>query len=230
MHSIAQVYSSKRECSLQEAVYHIMPELWLRKIFPAVVFANTNLPENRYRVCLSEAELKELPEDSSDIFKKNMLDRYMNRPDVSFASGKYAIVDEMCFAEFLRYYSLRNCRYNSDSQPIELTEELLEESLPSSNLYPKVLPIMGSNEKLYCRKVPFVLRYYVPSTYKYPEKYAYHILILFYPFRKEFELNSRNNLTYTEKLFDNEVLDIVNFNVAQIESYGELLHSAFSQF
>ena len=119
MHSIAQAYSSKRECSLQEAVYHIMPELWLRKIFQAVVFANTNLPENRYRVCLSEAELKELPEDSPDIFKKNMLDRYMSRPDVSFASGKCAIVDQMCFAEFLRYYSLRNCRYNSDSQPIE---------------------------------------------------------------------------------------------------------------
>ena len=230
MHSIAQAYSSKRECSLQEEVYHIMPELWLRKFFPAVIFDNRNLPENRYRVCLSEAELKELPQDSSDILKKNMLDRYMNQPDVSFASGKYAIVDQMCFAEFLRYCSLRNCHHNSDSQPIELTEELLEESLPSSDLYPKVLPIMGSKENLYCRKFPFVLRYHVPNKYKYPEKYAYHLLILFYPFLKEFELNSRNNLTYTEKLFDNEVLDIVNFNKAQIEPYGELVDSAFSQF
>ena len=89
---------------------------------------------------------------------------------------------------------------------------------------------MGSKEKLYCRKVPFVLRYHVPNEYKYPEKYAYHLVILSYPFRKEFELNSRNNLTYTEKLFDNKVLDIVNFNKAQIEPYGELINSAFSQF
>ena len=127
----------------------------------------------------------------------------MNRRDVSFPSEKYAIVDQMCFAEFLRYYSLRNCRYSSDSQPIELTEELLEENLPSSSLYPKVLPIMGSKEKLYCRKVPFVLRNHVPNKYKYPDKYAYHLLIIFYPFRKqfEFELNSRNNFTYTEKIF-----------------------------
>ena len=39
----------QRECSVQ-AVYHIMPELWLRKIFSALVFAKTNLPENRFRV------------------------------------------------------------------------------------------------------------------------------------------------------------------------------------
>ena len=35
--SVARAYSTKRECSVQEAVYQIMPELWLRKSFPAVV-------------------------------------------------------------------------------------------------------------------------------------------------------------------------------------------------
>ena len=47
MKTIAHAYSSKRECSLQEAVYHIMPELWLRSIFPAVVNINSNVPEKR---------------------------------------------------------------------------------------------------------------------------------------------------------------------------------------
>ena len=42
MKSIARAYSNKRECSVQEAVYQIMPELWLRKCFPAVLFANSN--------------------------------------------------------------------------------------------------------------------------------------------------------------------------------------------
>ena len=52
-------------------MYHIMPELWLRKIFPAVVFANTNtnIPEKRVRVCLDESETKDLPEKSTDISK-----------------------------------------------------------------------------------------------------------------------------------------------------------------
>ena len=54
MKLIAQVYDSKRECILQGSVYQIMAELWLHKVFPAVLFANTNLPENTYRVCVSE--------------------------------------------------------------------------------------------------------------------------------------------------------------------------------
>ena len=74
MKLISRVYYSKRECSVQEAVYHIMPELWFRKVFTAVLSANTNLPENRYRVCVSEKEIKQLPESSTDIFKTNMLD------------------------------------------------------------------------------------------------------------------------------------------------------------
>ena len=69
MKSIARAYASKRECSVQEAVYHIMPELWLRKTFLGVIFANSNLPENRYRMFRSEEEIKELPDYSTDIYK-----------------------------------------------------------------------------------------------------------------------------------------------------------------
>ena len=49
MKAIAKVYSTKRECSVQEAVYHILSELWLQKIFPKVIFLNSNMPERRYR-------------------------------------------------------------------------------------------------------------------------------------------------------------------------------------
>ena len=59
MESISKAYMTKRECSVQEAVYHIMSELWLRKTFLRVVFANRNLSEDRYRVCCSEKELQE---------------------------------------------------------------------------------------------------------------------------------------------------------------------------
>ena len=76
MKAISKAYMTKRECSVQEAVCHIMPELWLRKTFPRVVFANSNLPEDRYRVCYSEEELQEMCEDSTDICKRNILDRY----------------------------------------------------------------------------------------------------------------------------------------------------------
>ena len=63
----------KTKCSVQEAVYHIMLELWLQKIFPAVVFTNTSIPEKCFRVCLDENEIKDLPENSTNILK-NMAD------------------------------------------------------------------------------------------------------------------------------------------------------------
>ena len=44
MKSVAHAYSSKCECSLWEAVYQVMPELWLRKVFPGVLYAKSNIP------------------------------------------------------------------------------------------------------------------------------------------------------------------------------------------
>ena len=37
--SITYAYVSRRECSLQEVVYHLMLELCLRKVFPGVLYA-----------------------------------------------------------------------------------------------------------------------------------------------------------------------------------------------
>ena len=47
MKVIARAYATKRECSVQEAVYLVMPELWLRKTFPKVLFLNSNIPKKR---------------------------------------------------------------------------------------------------------------------------------------------------------------------------------------
>ena len=74
MKNILQAYTSKRECSVQEAVYHILPELHLRRVFPSVYFVNTNLPEERSKILQTEEELKNLPDNSTSIFKRNILD------------------------------------------------------------------------------------------------------------------------------------------------------------
>ena len=50
MKAIARTYATKREGSVQEVVYLVMPELWLRKTFPKVLFLNGNIPEQRYRI------------------------------------------------------------------------------------------------------------------------------------------------------------------------------------
>ena len=54
MKTILKTYASNRKCSVQEAVYHILPELHLRRVFPGVQFVNTNLPEERSKILQTE--------------------------------------------------------------------------------------------------------------------------------------------------------------------------------
>ena len=84
-----RVYRTHREMSVQEAVTVALPELWLRKTCPTVVFANSNLPEKRYRIFRSEAEILSMSANIKDLFKRNMLDRYIDRSDKIFRQGKY---------------------------------------------------------------------------------------------------------------------------------------------
>ena len=101
MKAIAKGYITNRECSVEEAVYLIMRELWLRKIFPQVIFLNSNLPEKRFRIFKKKAEIYELPGDSSDIFQRNMLDHYLDRSNKNFKYSEYKSIDQLCFAGFL---------------------------------------------------------------------------------------------------------------------------------
>ena len=98
MKNILKAYTSNRECSVQEAVYHIFPELHLRRVFPGVQFVNTALPEGRSKILQTEGQLSSLPEDSNDFFKRNNIDRYLPRSTVSFCDGKHGILDSFCFA------------------------------------------------------------------------------------------------------------------------------------
>ena len=228
MKSVAHSYVNKRECSIQECVYHILAGQWLRKTFPGVIFANSNVPEKRYRICRDEKDISELPEDSTDIFKRNMIDRYIDRPNLSFGDGKYSIVDSFCFAEFLRYYYLAPFKSkDNDYQPEILQDDLVEHNHVLGNNYPTQIPMMSSNEKLKCRKVPYVLKYYVPNKHTKPEEYAHHILFMYYPFRDENDLKSNNS--YVEKLNQPNVLEVINLNRMKVEPYATLVEDALER-
>ena len=208
MRSIAHAYATKQECSVQEAVYNIMPELWLRKVFPGVLFANNNVPEERYRMCLTEDEIRDLPEESIEMFKRNMIGRYIDRPSQTFANGKFRILDSFFYAEFLRNYYIAPKPVENYCQPEELIDQVIERN-HSPSPYPKVIPLMSSKEKLKCRQTEVVLRYHVPNKDMYSEKYAHHLLFMFYPFRNETALKSGEPPTYKNKLCETGVIDIL---------------------
>ena len=184
MKAIAKAYITKRECSAQEAVYLIMPGLWLRKLFPRVIFSNSNLPEKWFRIFKKKAKIDELPDDSTDIFQRNMLDRYLDRPNENFKNGEYKIIDQLCFAEFLSLYYVDAKQLEiseNDSQPVVLNDELMNSNHEES-IFPKIVPLMSSKEKLKCRKVKAVLRYHQPSPHKNVEQYSHHLYLLFIHF------------------------------------------------
>ena len=149
MKSVANAYINKRECSIQECAYHTLPGQWLRKTFPVVIFAKSNIPKKRFQLCLAEHQISELPEDSKKIFKRNMVDRYIDRPNLTSSSGKFAVLDAFCFAEFSRYYYLpSNPKYKeSDYQPEELDDEIVEDISNSDYLYPKDIKLLLNEKK-----------------------------------------------------------------------------------
>ena len=88
---------------------------------------------------------------------------------------------------------------------------------------------MSSKEKMRCRNVKKILRYHIPNPVVNAEAYAHHLLMLFYPFRKESDLLCEENLTYVSKLND-EVTNIVNRNKMIFEPWGELVETSLRNF
>ena len=106
-----------------------------------------------------------------------------------------------------------------------LDDEIMEEN--DTHTFPPIVPLMSSKQKIKCRKIRAVLRYHVPNRHKYPEKYAHHLLFMYYPFRDESELLEN---TCLEKLSKPGVLDIVNENKNKIEPFDDLVNKAFRNY
>ena len=230
MKTIVMACTSKRGCSVQEVLYHILPELHLRRVFPAVYFVNTNMLEDRSRILLSEEEIQKLPDDSKDIFERNN-DRYINRSNRSFCGGKYSELDSFCFSEFASHYTL--CKSDEiNSVDWEYQPDLLPDILLESNhdcQYAKIIKLMNCNEKMKCRKVRHVLCYHYPNNHRFPEKYANHLLFIFYLFRSESELLGVNKI-YQEQLRDEQTLSVINTNRLRFEPYADLVDEAYTNW
>ena len=91
-----------------------------------------------------------------------------------------------------------------------LVDELMEDIPNIDHIYPNVIPLMPSKEKLKCGKISFVLQFYVPNQQTQPEEYVHHILFMYYPFRNENDLKSGNPPRYGSKLRESNVISLVN--------------------
>ena len=146
----------------------------------------------------SNEEISCRTNNSEDIFIKNMLDRYHDRLSESFLSGSYGCMNLICYAEFLHYYYLAAKLQDNDWQPVELSDDLLENNF-LNKIYPPIIPLMTCKYNLECRKVPFVSLLFTPNKDKDYELYAHHLLMLYYLFQKESDLKTGSAPSYTNK-------------------------------
>ena len=106
INAVAHACASSRECFVQEALYHCLLDVRLRKFFAGVIYANTNLAEKRLKMLPSHEEMSQLLDERENTFKNNMLDSYMERPDGLLCNNHWPVPNNFCYAEFLRYYYL----------------------------------------------------------------------------------------------------------------------------
>ena len=50
MYKIAHAFTNARQVSVQKAAYLCLPEPWLRKLSPSVLYVNTNIPSKRVKM------------------------------------------------------------------------------------------------------------------------------------------------------------------------------------
>ena len=166
----------------------------------------------------SKLEIELLPDNSTNIFKKSITDRYMDRP----ICGNSASLKTVCLAQFASLYCKKTSSDN-DYQPNILEENIEKENDCNTALRKKIV-VKKSREVMIRRNQKLVLRYYKPNRQLYPEKFAYHVLLLFYPFINESDLFSKDGV-YSSKLLEPLVSATVNQTRQIFEPNSELTDS-----
>lgn len=84
-------------------------------------------------------------------------------------------------------------------EPMELNDKLKDKNYQDS-MFPEIVRLMLSKEKLEYRNFKVVLRCHQPSLHKNTEQYVHHLVFAFYPFCQEQKLKSAATRTYFGKL------------------------------
>ena len=156
-------------------------------------------------------EIEQLDPDSTDIFKRNLVDRYIDSLISQYKNDMFGIVDHICFAIFLSHcYLDHEKKDENNTQPDVLGEESKKTSQGISETLPKSLHLMSPSVDLKLRKIRQVSRYRVPNKHLHPEHFTHYLLFMFYPFPDENALKVSNS--YCQKLVEEGILYTINEN------------------
>ena len=209
MHSIGNVFLTKREVSTHEAIKRVL-SLPLRHSNIDVVYVATGFKKNRTRMLKTLSILEKMHPEDTDVFASNILDKYENRPDE---------LNSMCLADFA-------CNYvNKKVADMKLEpDDIKSYTIPVSGIddvqpNPKVIVLKNELGEMRKRSRPCVMRFHKVSKLKSPEEHYLRLLQLYMPWRNETELK-KDNQSYEDKY--KEVEDEILCNIDTHEPYLDI--------
>ena len=169
MKTLENVFLTHREVSGQEAAYRAL-SLNLKKSSRQVVFVNTSMAKDRVRILKPQSQLKDLPDDSTDIYQVGILERFSARP---------ASLQDCCLADFATSYRLLSMSSTKDE--LEDPDDGQGDEVISS----KKIHLQFRLGTMYKRRRRAVIRTPRFSRVKFPEKFFHSALMLYLPWRNE---------------------------------------------
>lgn len=211
------LYNSTEVCAQEAAWARLRLPMCASSVI--VEFINTSPSQSRQRILKSNAMLKKLPPDSTDIYKKGALDRYSLRPDE---------MEELCLADVCAKFTFSNKEGKTSiddedgEENNELTNELIEdmnaeidEESTSTALQAKGRKklkrfTLKDNSGIFIeRRQPKVIRYCRFSYHKDEDNFFREMCLLFLPWRNEkSEIEDKN---CKEIYSNNEAIIKMNF-------------------
>jgi len=157
------------EISAQEAAYNILG-LHLCEASEGNVFINTCHPDKRVRIVRSNIELEQLPANSTDIFERNLLDRYVQRHEQ---------LESLCLAEFAVWFKFSKLNALSEQSNEEYDETIHFDADEENNVAAQSYQMLDGAGRVKSRNHALILRWVRFSLSSSPSDYFREHVIIF---------------------------------------------------
>ena len=123
MRDIGNKFLNNVKISAQEAVY-IALQLPMRKSSRQVVFINTSPPEGRVQLLKPLQEIKDLEDESDEIYASGLINRYTKRP---------ANLENLSLADWAAWYDSHNKSYIKPYHELDIDNYPLETNVDDND-------------------------------------------------------------------------------------------------
>ena len=187
---IGSKFLNNVEISAQEAVYIIL-QLPMRKASRQIVFINTSPKDERVEILKPVSDIKELDDDSEDIFTSGLLKRYAKRP---------ASLENLTLADWAAWYDSSGT-YVRQSNELDTDNLLLESSAGDINDDHIEGFVESTSGKIKKRSKAKIIRSVWFNKETEPEKHYRELIMLFTSWRNEETDLIGNSSCYREQYF-----------------------------